>query len=139
MTCALQFLNCSRTRSAMCLTALPVVLLWTNMELISHSQIQAFLRSARFRKSELPVETAMCDNFKGWGNFSETAFEIDSNVCFPHATGNAFTFTLHSSISNFIYFGQQSPPIIIRKSSTSRIGKLTTTFMTSWSASATSA
>ena len=84
------------------------------LELISHSQIQAYLRSGRFRKQELPVETAMSDNFKGWGNFAENALGIDSGVCFPHATGNAFTFTVHSSISNFICFRQQSPPIIIR-------------------------
>ena len=83
------------------------------MELISHSEIQAFLRSARFHRYELPVETAMCDNFKGWGNFSEEALGIESGVCFPHATGDAFTFTVHSSISNF-FFRQQSPPIIIR-------------------------
>ena len=75
------------------------------LELISHSQIQAFLRSARFRKSELPVESSMCDNFKGWGNFSEEALGIESGVCFPHAIGDAFTFTVHSSISNFFFFG----------------------------------
>ena len=109
------------------------------MELISHKEIQAYLLSKRFRDQQLPVESAMSDNFRGWGNFADSTLGVDSGVCFPHATGNAFTFTLHSSISNFIYFGQQSPPIIIRKSSTSRIGKLTTTFMTSWSASATSA
>ena len=39
------------------------------LELIRHPQVQAFMRSAWFRNAELPVETAMCDNFKGWGKF----------------------------------------------------------------------
>ena len=34
------------------------------------------------------VETAMCDNFKGWGNFAETVLGIKSNICHTHAPGN---------------------------------------------------
>ena len=60
------------------------------------------LRSARFSRAELPVETAMCDNFKGWGNFSETALGIESNVCFPHATGKAFTSIWYCLFSNCV-------------------------------------
>jgi hypothetical protein len=84
------------------------------MELISHKEIQAYLLSKRFREQQLPVESAMSDNFRGWGNFADSTLGVDSGVCFPHATGNAFTFTVHSSLSNFIYFRQQSPQIIIR-------------------------
>jgi hypothetical protein len=57
------------------------------MELIRHVEVQKFLRSQRFRRRELPVETSMCDNFKGWGNFSENVLGIDANICLPHATG----------------------------------------------------
>jgi hypothetical protein len=84
------------------------------MELISHKEVQAYLLSKRFRDQQLPVESAMSDNFRGWGNFADSTLGVDSGVCFPHATGNAFTFTVHSSLSNFIYFRQQSPQIIIR-------------------------
>ena len=44
----------------------------------------------------------MCDNFKGWVKFSETALGIESNVCFPHATGKAFTLTWYCSFSNCV-------------------------------------
>ncbi len=36
----------------------------------------------------LPVQTVMCDNFKGWGNFAENVLGITSNVCILHATDN---------------------------------------------------
>ena len=49
--------------------------------------VEAYTRGKKFREGQLPVETAMCDNFKGWGNFSNNALGIPSNVCFPHGTG----------------------------------------------------
>ena len=43
------------------------------MELIRNPKVQAYMRSARFRNSKLPVETAMYYNFKGWEFFSDIA------------------------------------------------------------------
>jgi hypothetical protein len=59
----------------------------TVMEVLSAEDVQKYVRSKKFRDGQLPVETAMCDNFKGWGNFSNNALGIPSNVCFPHGTG----------------------------------------------------
>ena len=47
-----------------------------------------YLESDEFKADKVPVETAMCDNFKGWGNFAESELEITSDVCLPHGTGN---------------------------------------------------
>ena len=58
------------------------------MEVLSADDVKAYTHSKKFREGQLPVETAMCDNFKGWGNFSHNALGIPSNVCFPHGTGN---------------------------------------------------
>jgi hypothetical protein len=59
----------------------------TVMEVLSADEVKAYTRGKKFREGQLPVETAMCDNFKGWGNFSNNALGIPSNVCFPHGTG----------------------------------------------------
>ena len=104
------------------------------MELIRNPKVQAYMRSARYRNSERPVETAMCDNFKGWGNFSDNALGIESNICLPHATGKSFTITLCSSKSNF-FVPQELPLITIRMSSTFQTRRLMTTFIILWSTS----
>ena len=57
-------------------------------ELLSDSNVADYMRSAKFRAGQLPVQTAMCDNFKGWGNFANFSLGIVANVCKPHATGN---------------------------------------------------
>ena len=57
------------------------------MEVLSADNVKAYISSKKFRSGELPVETVMCDNFKGWGNFSNNTLGIPSNVCFPHGTG----------------------------------------------------
>ncbi len=59
------------------------------MEVLSREDVQKYTRSKKFREGQLPVETAICDNFKSWGNFSHNAFGIPSNVCFPHGTAKA--------------------------------------------------
>lgn len=41
----------------------------------------------------------MCDNFKGWGNFSLNEFGIHSNVCLPHGTGIVSNLILSSFVS----------------------------------------
>jgi hypothetical protein len=60
----------------------------TIMEVLSADDVQAYTCSKKFREGQLPVETTMCDNFKGWDNFSHNALGIPSNVCFLHGTGN---------------------------------------------------
>jgi hypothetical protein len=57
------------------------------MEILSHENVQEYKSTKKFADAQLPVLTAMCDNFKGWGNFSFNEFGIHSNVCLPHATG----------------------------------------------------
>ena len=58
------------------------------MELFCKEDFKEYLESDEFKAGKVPVETAMCDNFKGWGNFSESELGIVSNVCLPHGTGN---------------------------------------------------
>jgi hypothetical protein len=57
------------------------------MEVLLAEGVQKYTSSKKFRDGQLPVETAMCDNFKGWEFFSHNALGIPSNVCFPHGTG----------------------------------------------------
>ena len=63
------------------------------MELLDDAEVQKYVKSKEFREGKFPVETAMCDNFKGWGNFTINELGIISNVCHPHATGK-----VHSTI-----------------------------------------
>jgi hypothetical protein len=50
------------------------------------------LKSQECKECILPVQTAMCDNSKGWGNFAENVLGIKSYVCLLHATGNVQLF-----------------------------------------------
>jgi hypothetical protein len=63
--------------------------------LLADENVRKYLRSDEFRDGRVPVQTAMCDNFQGWGNFSRNVFGIDSNVCKPHAIGKFF---IHCSV-----------------------------------------
>jgi hypothetical protein len=63
------------------------VICGTTMEVLSADNVKAYISSQKFRNGALSVETAMCHNFKGWGNFSNNVLGIPSNVCFPHGTG----------------------------------------------------
>ena len=54
------------------------------------------MRSHKFEEEKLPVETAMCDNFKGWINFARNSLDVDAILCKPHATGNVYSFLLLS-------------------------------------------
>ena len=58
------------------------------MQLLGNAEVQDYLRSDEFREGKVPVETAMCDNFKGWGNFAINELGNVSNVCLPHASVN---------------------------------------------------
>ena len=58
------------------------------MELFGKEDFKEYLESDEFKAGKVPVETAMCDNFKGWGNFAINELGIVSNVCLPHGTGN---------------------------------------------------
>jgi hypothetical protein len=63
------------------------------MQLLGDGNVVAEMAKKTWKEEgKLPVETAMCDNFKGWGNFSEEELGIVSNVCFPHGTGNVHYF-----------------------------------------------
>ncbi len=56
--------------------------------MLGDENVAKYLRSDDFREGLVLVETAMCNDFQGWGNFSRNEFGIDSNVCKQHATGN---------------------------------------------------
>ena len=58
------------------------------MELLDDEDVQAYVKRKEFREGKVPVETAMCDNFKGWGNFAINELGIVSNACLLHASGN---------------------------------------------------
>jgi hypothetical protein len=53
--------------------------------LMSKKYVAEYLRCPVYRKSLIPVHTAMCDHFKGWGNFPINALGIHANVCKQHA------------------------------------------------------
>ena len=59
-------------------------------EILEDAEVQSYFKSDEFALGRLPVDTAMCDNLKGWGNFSENELGIISNVCHPHASGDVF-------------------------------------------------
>ena len=57
-------------------------------ELLADPDVAAYVKSQKCKDCILPVQTGMCDNFKGWGNFAENVLGIKSNVCINHTTGN---------------------------------------------------
>ncbi len=59
----------------------------TMAELIQHPEVVHFTTTTDYAEGRLPVHTAMCDNFKGWGNFAIDSLGIETNLCHPHATG----------------------------------------------------
>ncbi len=59
----------------------------TIMDVIPQDNVKKYISSQKFRDGDLPVETVMCDNLKGWGSFSNSALGIHSNVCFSHGRG----------------------------------------------------
>ncbi len=61
-------------------------------DLMADVEVSSFIASQKFEESRSPVLAAMCDNFKGWGEFEENALGITSNVCHTHATGNVQVF-----------------------------------------------
>ena len=59
------------------------------MQLLSNEAVQDYVAGTKFREGKLPIETAMCDNFRGWAagaTFLPTLWII-TNVCQPHGTG----------------------------------------------------
>ena len=63
------------------------------MPLLAHPNVVEEMATKAWKEEEkLPVETAMCDNFKGWGNFSINELGIVSNDCLPHGTGKVHYF-----------------------------------------------
>jgi hypothetical protein len=56
-------------------------------ELLSDGNVKKFVEGNVHPDQKLPVNTAMCDNFVGWGNFCRKILGIEPNVCKPHGTG----------------------------------------------------
>jgi hypothetical protein len=57
-------------------------------ELIQHPEVVHFTTTTDYAEGRLQcVHTAMCNNFKGWGNFAKDSLGIETNLCHPHATG----------------------------------------------------
>ena len=56
--------------------------------ILDDADVQRYFKSDEFGEGKVPVHTAMCDNFKGWGNFALNELGITSNVCHQHASGN---------------------------------------------------
>ncbi len=51
----------------------------TMAELIQHPEVVHFTTTTYHAEGRLPVHTAMCDNFKGWGNFAMDSLGIETN------------------------------------------------------------
>ncbi len=56
--------------------------------LLADAEVAAYVKSQKCKECILSVQTAMCDNFKGWSNFAQNFLGIKSNVCISHANGN---------------------------------------------------
>ena len=61
-------------------------------ELLADVEMRKYIDSQKYKDCILPVDTAMCDNFVGWGNFAENVLGITANICHAHATGNVQDF-----------------------------------------------
>jgi len=62
----------------------------TIAELTRNPEVVEFTKTDTYAADKLPVDTAMCDNFKGWGNFALHSLGIPTNLCHPHATGEDY-------------------------------------------------
>ncbi len=72
----------------------------TVFELLRDPDVIKVVKSAWFREQQLPVDTAMCDNFVGCGNLAKNSLGIPTNVCMQH--GTAWTGKCHS-ILNLVF------------------------------------
>jgi hypothetical protein len=61
-------------------------------ELLADAEVRKYIETQKFKDCILPVDTAMCDNFVGWGNFAENILGVIANICHTHATGNVHDF-----------------------------------------------
>jgi hypothetical protein len=61
-------------------------------ELLAEKNIvEKMIESKKFKAQKLPVQTAMCDNFQGFGNFCRAELGIYPILCKPHATGKTLS------------------------------------------------
>jgi hypothetical protein len=51
-----------------------------------------YLASDAFKTGKIPVDTAQCNNILGFGNFTRTVLNMDSNVCKCHPLRGANSF-----------------------------------------------
>ena len=80
------------------------------LQLLSHETVEEYVAGTTFRERKVPFKTAMCDNFKGWGNFSINELGVVSNICLPQGTGkNHYSLYLffHADVGHGRYRGQQ--------------------------------
>jgi hypothetical protein len=52
--------------------------------ILNHQRLEAYIQSTAFQNNMLPVDTAQCDNFFGFGNFTREVFDMDPNICKCH-------------------------------------------------------
>jgi hypothetical protein len=103
-------------------------------QLLEDSHVSEFVRSPKFGECKLPVQTAMCDNFKGWGNFAEKSLGLTANICHTHATGNVSGFSSFA-MQLTLHVLQVSRHQRARMSSTFLLPLHMTTITTLWSTS----
>ena len=60
-------------------------------ELLSQERVVKFLEGDFFKAGKLPIDTAQCDNFHGFGNFTREVFGWDPNICKNHLLGTCFS------------------------------------------------
>jgi hypothetical protein len=63
-----------------------------NSQLLADPDVSKYVNSQKCLDCKIPVETAMCENFKGWRKFAEHVLGITSNICLQHVTSNVKVF-----------------------------------------------
>ncbi len=85
MTCAQQLFCCAAWRSA-----------WlSDVHAAGRLLSFSFNWKLQLTCSVLNFETPMCDNFKGWVNFSNGTLGIDTKHSLQHATGISYSFIMN--------------------------------------------
>jgi hypothetical protein len=133
---------CNELRKAVCL-AVPSIKPCDDEDCVScgiitallvDADVAAYVKSQECKECILPVQTAMCDNSKGWGDFAENLLGITSNVCISHATGNVqFVCAVMRQVTFNCAVFQESLRHTVHRSSSFPMLEPTTTFTTSWS------
>jgi hypothetical protein len=54
---------------------------------VDHLKFSVTSIPCKYKVLKVPVDTAMCENFQGFGNFCRVKFDMDPILCKPQATG----------------------------------------------------